>query len=224
MQISVSEFLEKVSKLKTDKEKIEALKYNDSLVLRSVLQGAFDPNVKWLLPEGTPPYKSNELVDQEHIFIKEVRKLPYFIEGFYPQLNQNKREMMFVEMLESIDKNDAIMLCHLKDKKLPWKGITGYHVQEAFPDLMPNYVYEPNKEEDKETFLEKKDKILCPHCGTEGSSKAMMNRYHFDNCKKKPVLQQETITNDVIEIPDSVHEENKILEGIDLTILAEKEQ
>jgi len=51
-----------------------------------------------------------------------------------------------------------------------------------------------------------------------------MNRYHFDNCKKKPVLQQETITNDVIEIPDSVHEENKILEGIDLTILAEKEQ
>ena len=48
MQVSVAEFLEKVSKLKRTQEKVDALKANDSLVLRIILQGAFDPKVKSL--------------------------------------------------------------------------------------------------------------------------------------------------------------------------------
>jgi hypothetical protein len=138
MVIGVAEFLENVSKLKTKAEKVEALRHNDSTVLRMVLQGAFDPNVKWLLPPGNPPYKPNELTDQEHMFIREHRKIPYFIEGFYPNLKQIKREAMFIEMLESISPKDAAMLCAVKDKKLPFKGINADIVTEAFPDLYPH--------------------------------------------------------------------------------------
>lgn len=136
MAIGVAEFLENVSKLKTKAEKVAALKHNDSTVLRMVLQGAFDPNVKWSLPEGTPPYKPNELVDQEHIFIRESRKLTYFIQGFYPNLKQIKRESMFIELLESVAPKDASMLCAIKDKKFPFKGITIDVVKEAFPDMI----------------------------------------------------------------------------------------
>ena len=122
-QVSVAEFLEKVGKLRKTQEKIDALKANDSFVLRVILQGAFDPKVKWLLPEGTPPYKPNELVDQEHILINEARKIQYFVEGFY-DLPTTKREMMFIELLETVAPKDAELLCSIKEKKLPFNGIT----------------------------------------------------------------------------------------------------
>lgn len=136
MQIGLYEFLLKVSKLKKTQEKIDALKANDSLPLRIILQGAFDPNVVWLLPEGEPPYKPNDLVDQEHVLIKDCEKLKYFIKGFYDNLNQTKRETMFVELLERVAPDDAKLLCAIKDKKMPFLGITLQHVKEGLPGLI----------------------------------------------------------------------------------------
>jgi hypothetical protein len=137
MRVGVAEFLEKVSKLKKKEEKVAALKANDSFVLRTIMQGAFDPRVKWALPEGEPPYKPSELVDQENVLIHDARKLVHFVEGGNPGLKQLKREAMFVEMLETVTPADAKLLCAIKEKKLPWKGITPDIVKEAFPGLLP---------------------------------------------------------------------------------------
>jgi hypothetical protein len=136
MVIGLHEFLLKVSKMKKTEQKIEALRSNDTFALRTVLQAAFDPNVEFLLPPGTPPYKENELVDQEHILHKEAQKLRYFVKGFYPDLNQNKREMMFIELLERVTPDDAKLLCAIKEKKLPFKGITIEHVLKGLPGLI----------------------------------------------------------------------------------------
>ena len=136
MQIGLYEFLEKVSKLKKTQEKIDAIKANDSLPLRIILQAAFDPKVEWLLPEGEPPYKPNDIVDQQHVLIKEIEKLRYYIKGFHDNLNQTKREMMFVELLERVDPKDAKLLCAIKDKKMPFNGITLQHVKEGLPGLI----------------------------------------------------------------------------------------
>lgn len=138
MIIGLYEFLYKVSRLKKTQEKVDALKYNDSVQLRIILQGAFDPTVEWLLPPGEPPYKPNELVDQQHVLIKEVEKLRYYVKGFHDNLNQKKREMMFVELLERVDPNDAKLLIAIKDKTLPFNGITIQHVREALPGLIPD--------------------------------------------------------------------------------------
>jgi hypothetical protein len=137
MRIGIAEFLEKVSKLKKREEKIAALKYNDSFQIRTILQGVFDPRVVWVLPEGTPPYTPSALVDQENVLINDCRKLIYFIEGGSPNLKQARRETMFIEMLEAVAPADARLLCSIKEKKLPFKGITADIVQEAFPDLLP---------------------------------------------------------------------------------------
>lgn len=137
MVIGVAEFLEKVGKLKKTQEKIDAIAANDSLVLRIVLQAGYDPSVVWELPPGVPPYKPNDLVDQEHVLIKDAEKLRYFIRGFYPTLAQLRRETMFVEYLERVAPKDAEMLCLFKDKK-PMKGITLQHVTEALPGLISN--------------------------------------------------------------------------------------
>jgi hypothetical protein len=138
MQVSVAEFLEKVGKLRKTQEKVNALKANDSYILRVVLQGAFDPTVKWLLPEGEPPYKPNDLQDQEHVLINEAKKILYFVEGFHDTLPSTKREQMFIELLERIDPKDAKLLCSIKEKKLPFNGITVQHVKEAFPGMIQN--------------------------------------------------------------------------------------
>jgi hypothetical protein len=135
-RIGVAEFLENVSKFKKKEEKVSVLRQNDNFVIKTVLQGAFDPRIKWLLPEGDPPYKPTELVDQENVLIHDARKLVHFIEGGNPGLKQLKREAMFVEMLETVSPADAKLLCAIKEKKLPWKGITAEIVSEAFPGLI----------------------------------------------------------------------------------------
>jgi hypothetical protein len=136
MQIGLAEFLEKVSKLKRTQEKVDALKHNDSFVLRVILQAAFDPAVEFLLPPGEPPYKPNELTDQENVLISEARMIQYFVKGFHDDLPQTKREAMFVQLLEKVDPMDAKLLCAIKDKKLPFKGITLQHVTEGLPGLI----------------------------------------------------------------------------------------
>jgi hypothetical protein len=137
MVIGIAEFLEKVGKYKRTQEKIDALRASDSFALRVMLQAAYDPNVKFLLPGGEPPYKPNDLVDQEHVFHKDARMVQYFVQGFHPDLPQAKREAMFIEFLERLDPKDAKLLCQAKDKK-PFKGITLQHITEAFPGLIPN--------------------------------------------------------------------------------------
>jgi len=137
MVVGMAEFLEKVGKLKRTQEKIDMLRANDTFALRVILQAAYDPSVKFLLPEGSPPYKPNVLVDQEHVFHKEARMIQYFVEGFHPNLAKNKREMMFVEFLERLAPKDAEMLISAKEKK-PFKGITLQHITEALPGLIKN--------------------------------------------------------------------------------------
>jgi hypothetical protein len=137
MQIGVAEFLDKVSKLRKTQEKIDAIKANDSPVLRMILQGCYDPNVVWDLPPGNPPYKPSDLVDQEHILIHESRKIPYFIKGFREDIPRAKKETMWIELLESVSPKDAELLCAIKEKK-PLKGITTQHVTEGLPGLIPN--------------------------------------------------------------------------------------
>ncbi len=136
MVVGMAEFLERVGKYKRTQEKVDALKANDTLALRIILQATYDPSVKFLLPEGAPPYKPNDLVDQENVFHREATYLRYFIQGFHPELAQNKREMMFVQFLERLAPADAEMLCNAKDKK-PLKGITIGHVKDALPGLIP---------------------------------------------------------------------------------------
>ena len=135
MVIGIAEFLDKVGKLKRTQEKVDALKHNDSFPLRIILQSGYDPQVIWNLPEGDPPYKPNDLVDQEHVLIKEADKLRYFIKWFRDDIAPQKRESMFIEFLERISPADAEMLLLLKAKK-PLKGITLQHVKEALPGLI----------------------------------------------------------------------------------------
>jgi hypothetical protein len=136
MKLSISEILLIASKGTTDQDRANALKIHDTVPLRQVLWAALDPRVKWLLPEGNPPYKPCDLVDQQHRLFTEARKLYLFLEGGNPNLKQLRREALFIELLESLDPEDAKLILAAKDKTIPYPGITIEVVNLAFPGLI----------------------------------------------------------------------------------------
>ena len=136
MELLISEILDKVSKLKSKKEKVNFLQQHNTDSLRMVLKSAFDPKIKWLLPEGDVPYKRNDAPEgTEHsVLAYEARKLYHFMEGGNADINQNKRETMFVQMLEGLHESEADVLCAAKDKVLhkKYKGLSVPVIKEAF--------------------------------------------------------------------------------------------
>ena len=131
-----SEVLEKVGKLKTKKQKIDYLRENNTDALRMVVKSSFDPNIVWELPEGPVPYQPNAAPEgTEHtVLASEARKLYNVVRGGNGALNQNKREMMFVQILEGLHKDEANMIVAAKDKSLHkmYKGLSAAVVKEAF--------------------------------------------------------------------------------------------
>ena len=136
MDLLISEILDKVSKVKSKKEKVAFLRQHDSDALRMVIKSSFDPKIVWKLPEGEVPYQKNEAPEgTEHTNLHgEARKLFHFLEGGNADLNQNKRETMFVQLLEALHPSEAEVLLHTKDKQLHkiYKGLSDAVVKESF--------------------------------------------------------------------------------------------
>ena len=131
-----SEILDKVAKLKTKKQKVDFLRQHNTDALRMILKSSFDPKIVWQLPEGEVPFSPNDAPEgTEHtVLAMEARKLYNFIQGGNNALTQNKREMMFVQLLEGLHQTEAYMLVDAKDKILHkrYKGLSSAVVKEAF--------------------------------------------------------------------------------------------
>lgn len=134
----VSEIIQRVSNAKTRDEKIQILRHYDSPALRTILIWNFDSRVKSALPEGEVPYTPNDApIGTEHTRLdSEWRKFNYFVEGV-TDTPQTKRETMFIQMLESLQEQEAELMCLVKDKQLHKRyKITKVVVQEAFPNIV----------------------------------------------------------------------------------------
>ena len=117
----LSEVLTKVHRAKTKSDKVRILREEDCMALRQILKWNFDPNIESDLPEGTPPYVENEAPEgTEHMLLRtEGDRLYNFIKG--AQTHQSTvRERMFIRLLEGLHKDEAKLLCKVKDKKLAW--------------------------------------------------------------------------------------------------------
>jgi hypothetical protein len=128
--------LNEISELKTTKEKVEALVTNRYVeAIKVICKYTYDTNIKWLLPEGEPPYKPCDLLDIEGRLLHEIRRLYLFVEGGNPNLTKARRETLFIQVLESVDSKDAKLLLSMKERKLPFKGLNKRIIHQAFPDI-----------------------------------------------------------------------------------------
>jgi hypothetical protein len=134
MKLSISEIVNKACGLKKNEEKIEWLKKNESVPLRTVLKFTYDTDrIKFLLPDAPPPWKKNGYTGVEGMLYNETRRFKIFVKGGgYDDMNQVKREHLFISLLEDIDDNDAELLCKMIQQK-PLKGLPKEVVAKAFP-------------------------------------------------------------------------------------------
>ena len=132
----MSEIAMKVNNAKDKPRKLKVLKDHNSIALRQILKGAFDPKIEWLLPKGDVPFTPNDApIGTEHTILQqEAKRLYMFTKGGDASLTQNKRETLFVQMLEGLSAEEAEFLVTVVNKKInnKYKGFTGNLVKEAF--------------------------------------------------------------------------------------------
>ena len=132
----MSEVLDKVAKAKTKKQKVELLRQNNTDALRMVLKSSFDPRIEWDLPEGDVPQTPNEAPEgtEHNMLVHQARTLYHYIKGGNPKLTQNRRENMFIQLLEGLHRDEAELVVAAKDKGLhrKYKGLSSNVVREAF--------------------------------------------------------------------------------------------
>ena len=160
MRLGISEILDNVSKLQEDHDKINFLREHWSVPLGIVLRYALDPVIEWDLPEGEPPYNPTQSVESQGMLYAVAPKLWRMIKNDDAVLSienggvvwkrpsavdlvskyntrQDRREKLFIEDLEAVDPADARLLVAIKDKKMPFDGVTRELVDAAFPGLIP---------------------------------------------------------------------------------------
>ena len=98
------------------------------------MKAAFDPNIKFVLPPGSPPYKPCEFQDQQSMLYGSVKKLQYFTDQ--SNLPKLKKESLFINMIEALDPEDAKLVIAVKDKSLPYENITKEFVESVYPGLL----------------------------------------------------------------------------------------
>ena len=147
-----SEIATKINNAKDKPRKLKVLQEHDSVPLRQVLKGAFDPNIEWLLPKGDVPYTVNDApVGTEHTLLsQEAKRLYLFTKGGDNTLSSTKKETLFIQMLEGLSAEEAAFLITVVNKRVnnEYKGFTANLVKEAF-DWDDNFM---KKEEKRPSF------------------------------------------------------------------------
>ena len=139
-RLLVTEILRKVSNAKTKAEKINLLREHNSNALRQILIWNFDDSVVSMIPEGEVPFTPNDApLGTDHTRLEqEYRGLFRFVKGGQDSLKRTKRESMFIQLLEGLSKDEAELVCLVKDGKLTskYKRITKTVIQEAYPQII----------------------------------------------------------------------------------------
>lgn len=136
--VQVFEIFQKIE-LETSRPKRLKLmqQYSDVPAFKDILRGMFDDTLEFLLPEGKPPYTPNIPESVPSTLLKQHRQFGYFVRGGPgTSLPAYKRERMFIELLESVHPDDALLVLAMVGKKPPFKGLTKKLVKEAFPNLI----------------------------------------------------------------------------------------
>jgi len=135
----ISEVLTEAGQLSKKEERIKFLRMNKSPGLTDILRINYDETIVSALPEGAPSYKQDDAPKgYEYTRLnKAYTQFKYFFKGpIANKMKPLKREGLFLNLLESLNPEEAELLIAAKDKKMKYKGITKKLVGDAFPNLI----------------------------------------------------------------------------------------
>lgn len=132
----IGEIVNEVKKAKSVGEKIRILQREDNKELRGMFELTYDNRLTWALPEGNPPYKPlDKSMDAQGNLYQDMRRMYVFLQ--HPKsanVSQARREQLFINMLEEIDPDDALLLLEAKSRKI--KGVSKKIVKQAYPEFL----------------------------------------------------------------------------------------
>jgi len=147
MRNLVSEVYDMVEKQSNDLDRINLLRNeaHTNPAVGHLLNYNFNSNIKFLLPEGTPPFKNDgKPAGMENTTLEREHRRFYIWLDPNQNLPQMRREQLFIEMLSGLYIDEANLICLVKDKKLnkKYSTITEKLVRETFPNLLPASIIE----------------------------------------------------------------------------------
>jgi len=135
----ISEVLAEAGKIVQREERIKFLRLNKSPGLTDILRINYDDSIVSVLPLGAPSYKQDDAPKgyEYTILNKAYTQFKYFFKGPVSSgMKPLKREGLFLNLLESLNPEEAELLIAAKDKKMKSKGITKRLVNDTFPGLL----------------------------------------------------------------------------------------
>ncbi len=134
-----------VDKISSFHDRVAYLLANASFAVKTILQCNFSSSITLDLPEGRPPFRKDTMpgdltparIDKA---IKVLGKIA-LLSGQVPStgLDAMKKQTLFINLLESINEDDAEVVMLMKEKQLTSKFPTVDEtlVRTAFPELFP---------------------------------------------------------------------------------------
>jgi hypothetical protein len=142
--LSLAEITAGVCELKDTSEQVAYLQKNNSKELRNILILMYDKRWSFALPSEAPPYTPSVHSETHGMLYREARKLAYFVnempEG--ENLTQIKKESLFIQMLETVDADDAKLLVQMLAKR-PFPELAPETINEAFGNIISDSVDMP---------------------------------------------------------------------------------
>ena len=129
------EYFQKLENLPTKKEKLEYLRSNRHPSVDILFKFIFDKkNHKLDLPNTIPPYKKS-IDDDRSAIHYELKLIQRNLINDPIPLSKSKKEQIFIDSLEYVDSNDALLIESILTGTLPFKTITDKLVKEALPEI-----------------------------------------------------------------------------------------
>jgi hypothetical protein len=133
------ELFEKIQGLNSYKEREKLLaEEGDNFTIKTILQLAYNENIKLDLPEGSPAFKRDDspVGTNGTNYRKTLKKLMNLTSN--SPFVQLKKQKIFLDILESLHEKDSEILCAAKDNRLEklYPKVSKTLVAKVFPNLI----------------------------------------------------------------------------------------
>ena len=110
--------------------------------LRDYIQCLYHPAVKLDLPDVPPPFDNTQYIDFDFAPLtleKAMQRVKYYVRGHSEYIERtSRRELMFIQTLESLQKRDAELYISILLKKFPSESYPNINIG-VFNEALPQY-------------------------------------------------------------------------------------
>mgnify|MGYP003526834822 CR=1 FL=1 len=147
-RVYLPELLKHISKMESQEEKVLILREFANRnaeclgLAKDFMQFTWHPKIKWMLPEGTPPYRSDypDYSLAPSTLSQAIKKFKYLVECSTMATSPIKREQIFIQLLESMYTEDSKLMIMMKEQKIDqrvYRGVTEDLFRAAFAGWLP---------------------------------------------------------------------------------------